>query len=359
MSRWPELAAHLATVNEVVEGTRVSIFITTPAVADAAGAFVREVYRRGGLPQVQLTDEVYDRDALDFASDETLRTAGPMEVAAMNWADVHVSFRGMVAPPDTIDEGRLSLQRAGKGMVSTARWQNTRWTLVRVPSPEWADLIGVSYTDLMAEFFASTLADWSAHKRALDDLCTELGATSLVRIRDADTDLTLNCRGRIWVPFAGEANLPDGEIATAPVEDGVDGQIRFPGTFWFGGARISDLELEFSKGLVTNAHAREGEEFVARLLDTPGARTVGELGIGTNPAMTTLTGDLLLDEKILGTVHIALGRSYPQCGGRNESTIHWDIVKDLRGGGNLFADDTPLIQNGAVQPVLRRDYSGG
>lgn len=357
MSRWPELAAHLATVNEVSEGTRVSVFMTSPAVADAAGAFVREVYRRGGLPQVQLIDEMYDRDALDFASDDILGTPGPLELAAMNWADVHVSFRGMVVPPDTIDEARLSLQRAGKGAVSTARWQNTRWTLVRVPSPEWAEQIGVSDADLTAEFFASTLADWSAHRRSLDELCADLGATSMVKVQDSDTDLTLNCRGRIWVPFAGEANLPDGEVATAPIEDGVDGHIRFPGTFWFGGARITGLELDFSRGIVTDARANEGGEFVTRLLNTPGARTVGELGIGTNPAMTTLTGDLLLDEKILGTVHIALGRSYPQCGGLNESTIHWDIVKDLRGGGSLFADDTPLIENGDVLPMLKRDYS--
>ncbi|WP_166979363.1 aminopeptidase [Paramicrobacterium fandaimingii] len=359
MSRWPELAAHLANVNEVTEGSRVSIFITSPAVVEAADAFVREVYRRGGLPQVQLTDETYDRYALDFASDAVLGAPGPMELASMNWADVHVSFRGMIAPPDTIDERRLSLQRAGKGTVSTARWQNTRWTLVRVPSPEWAELINVSYADLMAEFFASTLAKWSAHKRSLETLCAQLDETSIVRIQDADTDLTLNCTGRTWVPFAGDANLPDGEIATAPREDGVEGSIRFPGTFWFGGARITDLDLTFERGVVTDARAREGGEFVSRILETPGARTVGELGIGTNPAMTTMTGDLLLDEKILGTVHIALGRSYPQCGGLNESTIHWDIVKDLRGGGSLFADDTALIDNGDVQPVLKRDYDGG
>ncbi|PFG29968.1 aminopeptidase [Paramicrobacterium agarici] len=359
MSRWPELASHLANVNDVTEGSRVSIFITSPAVTDAADAFVREVYRRGGLPQVQLTDETYDRHALDFASDDVLGAPGPMELASMNWADVHVSFRGMVVPPDTIDERRLSLQRAGKGAVSTARWQNTRWTLVRVPSPEWAELIGVDFSDLMTEFFASTLANWPAHRRSLDELCARLDTTSVVRIQDADTDLVLNCVGRTWVPFAGDANLPDGEIATAPREDGVDGGIVFPGTFWFGGARITDLELEFEHGVVTASSAREGSEFVSRILDAPGARTVGELGIGTNPAMTTLTGDLLLDEKILGTVHIALGRSYPQCGGLNESTIHWDIVKNLRGGGSLFADDLPLIENGEVQPVLQRDYDGG
>lgn len=359
MSRWPELATHLANVNEVTEGSRVSIFITSPAVVEAADAFVREVYRRGGLPQVQLTDETYDRYALDFASDAVLGAPGPMELASMNWADVHVSFRGMVVPPDTIDERRLSLQRAGKGTVSTARWQNTRWTLVRVPSPEWAELIGADYSELMTEFFASTLAEWSAHKRSLEALCAQLDETSFVQIQDADTDLTLNCQGRTWVPFAGDANLPDGEIATAPREDGVEGNIRFPGTFWFGGARITDLDLTFERGVVTDARAREGEEFVSRILETPGARTVGELGIGTNPAMTTMTGDLLLDEKILGTVHIALGRSYPQCGGLNESTIHWDIIKDLRGGGSLFADDTALIDTGDVQPVLKRDYDGG
>ena len=352
MSRWQELAVHLAEVNEVGEGTRVSVFATTSSVLDAVDAFVKEVYRRGGMPQVLLVEEKYDRFALEHASASLLREAAPLELASMEWADVHVSFRGMEPPADEIDGARLSLQREGKGLVSTARWQGTRWTLVRIPTPEWATFIGVPREQLEREFFAGTLADWTAHRAHLDLLCAELNRTSLVRILDDDTDLRLNCAGRTWVPFAGEANLPDGEVATAPVEDGVDGHITFPGSFWFGGATITDLRLDFVEGRVEEVSATRGLDLVERILEADGARRVGELGIGTNAHVQTMTGDLLIDEKILGTVHIALGRSYPQCGGTNESAIHWDIVKDLRTSGRLEADGRVLIDRTTYDPIL-------
>ncbi|WP_052193429.1 aminopeptidase [Microbacterium sp. ZOR0019] len=352
MSRWQELAEHLAAVNEVGEGTKVSVFATTSSALDAVDAFVEEVYRRGGMPQVLLVEEKYDRFALEHASASLLREAAPLELASMQWADVHVSFRGMEPPADEIDGTRLSLQREGKGVVSTARWQGTRWTLVRIPTPEWAALIGVPRAQLEEEFFAGTLADWTVHRAHLDRLCAELNNASLVHILDEDTDLRLNCRGRTWVPFAGEANLPDGEVATAPMEDGVDGHIAFPGSFWFGGATITDLRLEFVEGQVERVSAARGLDLVERILDADGARRVGELGIGTNPHVRTMTGDLLIDEKILGTVHIALGRSYPQCGGRNESAIHWDIVKDLRSSGRLEADGRVLIDHTTYDPIL-------
>lgn len=352
MSRWQDLAVHLAAVNDVGEGTRVSVFATTSSVLDAVDAFVEEVYRRGGMPQVLLVEEKYDRFALEHASASSLRQAAPLEMASMEWADVHVSFRGMAPPAAEIDEARLSLQREGKGLVSTARWQGTRWTLVRIPTPGWAELIGVPLARLEEEFFAGTLADWASHRAHLDRLCAELNRTSLIRIVDEDTDLRLRCAGRVWVPFAGEANLPDGEVATAPVEDGVDGHITFPGSFWFGGATITDLRLEFVAGRVEKVSATRGLDLVERILDTDGARRVGELGIGTNPHVQTMTGDLLIDEKILGTAHIALGRSYPQCGGKNESAIHWDIVKDLRASGRLEADERVLIDRTTYDPIL-------
>lgn len=352
MSRWRELAQHLAEVNEVGAGTRVSIFATSASVLDAVAEFVDEVYRRGGMPQVQLVEERYDRSALASADPETLRAPAPMELASMQWADVHVSFRGMEAPAADLDGTRLGWQREGKGVVSTARWQGTRWTLVRIPSRDWADLIGVPLAQLESEFFAGTLADWAAHRRHLDRLCTRLNDVETVRIVDRDTDLTLRCAGRTWVPFAGDANLPDGEVATAPHEDGVDGHIAFPGSFWFAGTEIADLRLTFAGGEVVDAAATRGAEFVGRMLDAPGARRVGELGIGTNPHVRTMTGDLLIDEKILGTVHIALGRSYPECGGTNESTIHWDIIKDLRRTGRLEADDLTLIDGETIAPIL-------
>ena len=144
----------------------------------------------------------------------------------------------------------------------------------------------------------------------------------------------------------------------------MSGRIRFPGTFSFGGVLVRDLELDFEEGLIVAERAAEGLGFVRDLFDgDDGARRVGELGVGTNAALTTMTGDLLIDEKILGTVHIAPGRAYPECGGVNASSLHWDIVKDLRGTGgaprgSFRVDDEWLIRDGVVQPVLREAAVG-
>ncbi|MGV8876300.1 MAG: aminopeptidase [Rhodoglobus sp.] len=349
-TRWSELAQQLIVGTSVVEGSSVAIFMTDVSVMPAVEAFVAECYRVGALPQVIASDEKFDRLAVEFASDAVLSRPAPLELASMEWADVHVSFRGMVVPVAGLDESRVAQQRAGKGAVSAARWQQTRWCLVRVPTPEWAQLAGVEYGSLLDEFFGGCIADWDALKIRWDDFCAQLSTSSTVRITSPDTDITFGVAGRSWISFSGEANLPDGEIATAPLDDRVDGHITFAGTFWFAGVAITDLRLDFADGVVTQSHARAGDEFVKRILATDaGARRVGELGIGTNALMRTLTGDLLIDEKVLGTAHLALGRAYPDCGGVNESSLHWDIIKDLRSEGCfLTIDGVHLIDNGVV-----------
>lgn len=354
-TQWTMLAIQIADGTNVTNGSKVSIFLTDPQGMPAVEAFVDEVYRRGGLPQVILSDERFDRSAVAHASAADLVAPDPLEALSMEWADVHVSFRAMSVPVDgPIDEERLALQRRGKGQVSTLRWQNTRWAIVRMPTPGWAELIGCDYDALLQEFFAGCIDDWATKRANWEALSAELNQEEVVRILSPDTDLTLRVKDRTWVTFAGEANLPDGEIATAPLDHGVDGYITFPGKFWFAGAKFADLRLEFTEGLVTHISASQGEALAKQLLATDrGSSRVGELGIGTNSAVQTLTGDLFIDEKILGSVHIALGRAYPECGGTNESSLHWDIVKDLRGPGCfLTAGDRVLIIDGVVDPVL-------
>lgn len=353
--QWGLLATQLADGTGVSSGDRVSIFLTDVSAISAVEAFVEEVYSRGAEPAVILSDERFDRLAIKYLPDESLVSAPAIEMLAMEWSSVHVSFRAMVPPAAGVDPHRAALLRRGKGLVSDARWRRTRWALVRIPTPEWASMIGTDYESLMAQFFAGSVTDWEHCRKTQRELCDALDAATWVRVQSEDTDLSFGTAGRRWVSFAGEANLPDGEVATAPVDSEVNGYITFPGTQWFAGVPISDLRLEFSDGVVAAASASEGHEFVDTLLDTDeGARRVGELGIGTNPAITMVTGDLFLDEKILGSMHLALGRAYPECGGVNESAIHWDIVKDLRTqNGTLSSDVGQLITDGTMGPLLQ------
>jgi aminopeptidase len=354
---WDRITKLVADGVGIKSGDNVSVFFTAASAMEAVAALVDECWRRGALPQVIATDERFDESALRWAPTNLLEQAPPLEVAAMEWCDVHVSFRVMLSPTVDADPLRIAALRHGRGVVSSARWLGTRWALIRLPSATWAQAVGLDTATLSREWASSFEADWVDAGVRMTALCDRLNSGQLAIIEDDWGRLELPVTGRRWVAFSGEANWPDGEIATAPLEHGVTGNIRFPGVFWFAGVQIRDLELEFEDGLVLRESAREGETFVRKMLDTDtGSRRVGELGIGTNAALETLTGDLLIDEKILGTIHIALGRAYPQCGGVNESAIHWDIVKDLRAGagsgGSVSVDGEYLVRDGVVQPML-------
>lgn len=358
---WAGVSRAVAEGLGIGAGDEVSVFLTDHASFAIVEAFCAEVYRRGARPHVLLTDERIDRTALDLATPAVLADVPFIEAESMSRSNVHVSFRGMVPPrlgPGTHGDAetavRLAAQRKAKGAISALRWHETRWAIVRVPTAEWAQFMGVEASVLFDEFFAGCLVDWQAELPAWNRLARRLEQTDLVRIVSADTDLSLRVTGRTSAVFAGEANWPDGEVATAPLDDGVDGHITFPERFYFAGQPVQGLRLDFVAGQVTSAAAAVGLDLVEALLDTDGgSRRIGELGIGLNSGMSTMTGDLLFDEKILGTIHVALGRAYPQCGGTNESSLHWDIVKDLRassggGAGSVFFDGAAVLDAGTV-----------
>ena len=163
------------------------------------------------------------------------------------------------------------------------------------------------------------------------------------------TELTLDVTGRSWINSDGRRNMPSGEVFTGPLETSATGRIRFSVPTGPRGVSVAGVALEFRDGEVVSAHADQGEEYLTAALATDaGARFLGELGIGTNAGIDRATGHILLDEKIAGTVHLALGRSYPETGGTNQSALHWDLVCDLRSGGRLSADGTPVVQDGVV-----------
>ena len=168
-----------------------------------------------------------------------------------------------------------------------------------------------------------------------------------VRVTAPGTDITLDVAGRHWIPCVGEHNMPDGEFFTGPVEDSVNGEITFSFPAIYGGRRCrACLPLRGRQGR-RRVGAEQGEEFLLEMLDTDeGARRLGEIGIGTNYGIATGTKEILLDEKIGGTVHLAIGMSYPETGGTNNSAVHWDMVCDLRQGGAMVVDGVELQRDG-------------
>jgi aminopeptidase len=188
---------------------------------------------------------------------------------------------------------------------------------------------------------------WQRQSDEVNRLTDWIQGKEEVRVQGPGTDVTLGVAERTWIPCTGEHNMPDGEFFTGPVEDSVNGEIAFSFPASYGGREVAGVKLRFEDGKVVDATADKGEEFLIEMLDTDdGARRLGELGIGTNYGIATGTKEILLDEKIGGTVHLAVGMSYPETGGTNNSAVHWDMVCDLRQGGSITVDGVELQRDG-------------
>ena len=202
------------------------------------------------------------------------------------------------------------------------------------------------YTEFI---FGAVLLDWDAEGAKMQRIASVFDAAEEIRIVGTDTDLTLSLAGRSGAIDDGHINMPGGEVFYSPIEDSVEGTVtfsEFPAVYY--GHEVEGAQFVFERGRIVQASARSGETFLLRTLDTDeGARRLGELGIGCNPGIQRYMKNTAFDEKIDGTVHLAVGNSYTFTGGTNSSSIHWDIVKDLRSSGELYADGRLVQENGA------------
>jgi aminopeptidase len=220
-----------------------------------------------------------------------------------------------------------------------------------VPNQAFADQAGVPLEEVTEMFFAGCLIDWEAAAGEWAAWADQAASGRIVEIQGPGTDLRFSVEGRRWIVADGRTNMPDGELMTAPVTETIDGVITFENPAVLGGRKMHDLRLRWERGVLVEASASTHEDYLRSVLGTDeGATLIGEFGIGTNPFIDIVCDDILIDEKINGSVHIALGRAYPECGGVNESAIHWDIVKDLRGGGTVLLDGRPVVDGrGLIQ----------
>jgi len=295
--------------------------------------------------------------ATDWAREaplELLENASPIEVDTMQRIDALIAID---APENTRALAALTPERSS-AMMSGVRPALERiftgelaWVGGQFPTDALAQEAGMA-TDEFADFlYSAVLRDWDAERERMRRHAEPFDAADEVRIVGAETDLRLSLQGRQMVIDAGGSNLPGGEFFVSPVEDSAEGVItfsEFPGVYL--GNECRGVRLRFEGGLVVDASAEHGEDFLIRTLDTDGgARRLGELGIGCNPAITRHMKNTLFDEKIDGTVHLALGNGIPNAGGVNQSAIHWDIVKDLRPGGRIELDGRVVQQDGVWQ----------
>ncbi|MEA3327857.1 MAG: aminopeptidase [Chloroflexota bacterium] len=350
--RWKQLGEILINYSTNVKtGERVMIAMTEPETFPLVQGVYEAAIKAGAYPQVQFLSETLRHSVLKYGNKDQLSWIPEIEAYGMEWGDVYIGLRGAHNLYENADvpAEALSLNQRAMGKVSTMRWEKTRWCLVRVPNSSYAQQAETDLETITEMFFDACLLDWEEKSKEWQRMADDLASSSEVRIVGRDTDLSFSVKGRKWLAFDGKMNMPDGEIFTAPVTSTIDGQIyfEFPGVL--GGRLMYDLCLVWEKGKLVKATASTNQDFLDGIVASDaGSGLIGEFAIGTNPHVTRFCKDILNDEKIGGTIHIALGRAYKECGGKNESAIHWDIVKDLRTEGAVYIDNKPVLENGIL-----------
>jgi aminopeptidase len=314
-------------------------------------AVMEQVARKGAYPILQLQFEQVGGPFAREAPLDVLRATAPLQRRVWEEADGIIT----IYSPENAHEGAdLSEERqaASQEMLAPLRARtmamNVPWVIAEWPVQSLADEAGMPLDEYEQFVFDAVLLDWDAEGERMRRIAAVFDAADEVRIEGDGTDLTLSLAGRAGSVDDGHLNMPGGEVFYSPVEDSANGVIEFgefPAVYY--GTEVEGARLVFEHGRVVDASARANEEFLLQTLDTDdGARGLGELGIGCNPGIQRFMKNVGFDEKIDGTVHLAVGNSYSFTGGRNRSSIHWDIVKDLRTEGRIHADGRLVQENG-------------
>jgi aminopeptidase len=324
--------------------------VATPLVTEV----YRHALRAGANARTRVDVDGLDVIVVEESSDEQLVFVSEVDRFEIEhvdaivtiWADRNTRALGQ-ADPDRVSR-RLASRRELTDLLweridaGTAAWVGTRFPTdahaqdAEMSLAEYEDFV---YGACHVRSDEDPVAHWRAVSTELNARARELERVRELRIVGPDTDLRLGVAGRAWLAADGRLNMPDGEIFTSPVETETAGEIRFSFPAIFHGRGVEDVRLRFEGGRVVHAEAAEGEDYLRSLLEMDeGARILGELAFGMNYEIDRFTRDILFDEKIGGTVHLALGASFKKLGGQNDSGLHWDMICDLRSDGEVYAD---------------------
>lgn len=324
---------------------------------------VRECYRAGALPFVSVRSNRVLKSLYEQADGPWAQELADMDLHRMRKMDAYMGVRGGDNASELSDVGQEQLDLVSRHYLKPVhldeRVPNTKWVVLRWPSPAMAQQAAMSTEAFEDFFFQVCNLDYARLSRAMDPLVEWLEKTDRVRIVSPGTDLHFSIRNIPVVKCDGRLNIPDGEIYTAPVRDSVEGTIHYNTPTLYQGATFHNVRLCFRAGRIIEADAGSESE-TARLraiLDSDeGARYVGEFAIGLNPHIARPMKDILFDEKIMGSIHLTPGQAYETADNGNRSQIHWDLVliqTKPYGGGELYFDDVLVRKDGrfVVQPL--------
>ncbi|TFH36882.1 MAG: aminopeptidase [Anaerolineales bacterium] len=351
----------------VKPGDRVGI-ITQPIAMPLVEEVYRAVLRAGGFPYVQLGGlrSKVETENLSYY----LLTEGTQEqIEHVNGFEkiIREEFECMVAlysqtntrAMSGIDPAKLSQRVKAYTEVTRAYQQRSaskdlRWVLTLFPTDAYAQDAEMSLEEFENYVYATTfvdqedpIAEWKKIHNEQQRLVDWLDGKKKIAVKGPNVDLSLSIDGRGFVNSDGEHNMPSGEIYTSPVEDSVEGWVRFSYPAIYSAREVEGVELTFENGKVVKALAQKNQEFLETMIAMDaGASYLGEFAIGTNKSINRFIKNILFDEKIGGTIHMALGFGFPEVGGKNESALHWDLICDMRDGGQILVDDELIYDSG-------------
>jgi aminopeptidase len=345
---------------EIKKDNLVFINGTEPSIP-----LIKSVYKRvldkGAHPEVQVNIEELNEIFYKNASRKQLKHISGARKYIIKNADIIIHIRGGLntkalsnIPPKTISTHKKALRPLFKIQMQRSAKNLLQWTLTQFPThsnAQESDMALSEYEDFVYDAcFAQKkepIREWNKLSKNQDKYIKMLQKKDTFHIEAPGTDLHIKTKGRKWINSDGKHNMPSGEVFTAPIEDSVNGMITYSFPAIYNSREVIGVKLEFKNGKVIKASAEKGEEFLKAMINVDkGAKYVGEFAFGLNYGIKKFTKNILFDEKIGGTMHMALGAAYPECGGKNESALHWDMILDLRKDGRVIANGELIFEKG-------------
>ena len=334
-----------------------------PEGASLILAVYQKVLERGAHPFLQVELEEAEELMYTYASDTQLDYVPPfmkdvieqIDAGIGIWTDANTK-RLTNADPAKQSRRAVARRPLSDRLLERAAKKELHWTGTLYPTQAFAQDAEMSLREFEDFVYKACLVHerdpieaWRTISKKQQRLVDWLNKAKQIHVVGPDTDLKLEVTGRKWINCDGHENFPDGEIFTGPIEESVNGYIRYTYPACHYGREVEDVRLQFKDGKVIKATAAKNEEFLLKMLESDGgARYVGEFAFGTNPGILRFTKNTLFDEKIGGTIHLAVGTGYPESGSKNKSAIHWDMVCDLRDGGEVRVDGTLFLKDGKI-----------
>ncbi len=320
-------------------------------ISDYGRELATEVYKeaakRGASPLITMVPAEALRGYYELTPEEYLQTFPGHYYELVKASDVviHILSEENTRYLSSIDPKRISVRSLATKKIADERLRK-RWCVTQFPTPAHAQEAEMSLREYEDFVYSAVLRDWEKEAEEMNRLRQIMNKADTVQIIGDKTDLTMAIGGRTAVISDGTHNLPGGEVFTAPLEDSVNGEVFFDLPAIKYGKEVTGIRLKFAKGEIVDYSATKNEDLLRAMINTDeGSRRLGELGIGTNRGINRFTKNILFDEKMAGTIHLALGNAYKECGGTNESAIHWDMIKTMK-PGKILMDGETIQENG-------------